>query len=229
MPILFASKIGSVIELVDPGLQCDLQILGLDPDITFRAQRSIVTRFTLSHKVNVQFLHTLGSLIYIYVFGDRMGQITLSGLAFGCECPSGNDIGAELMLLWYKANRCSKRKTPVRVTIGKQAIDGFITDFNEDVVDPSISLVQWGVTLACLPEDDNNEGSSGGPTEFEGSSGGGEPSFVPSLTGPGGGPGFVPGLTGPGFVPSLTGPGFVPSLTGPGFVPGGIATFAPPL
>lgn len=156
MPVLFRSKPGSVVMLVDPARQCSTRLLGLDPDITFGSERSIITRLTISQQVNIQFLHTLGSLVYVYVFGDRMGQVTLSGLSFACDCPSGVDLGAERMLLWYKEHRASRRRTPIRVTIGRVVIEGFVTGFTEDVVDPSVSLVQWGVTMQALPDDEGN-------------------------------------------------------------------------
>lgn len=140
--------------LDDPALACNTTFLSLDPKISFESERSIVTRLTVSQQVNVQFLHSLGSLIHIYVFGDRMGSVSLSGLSFACECPDGTEIGAERMMLWYKRHRASKRPKPCQVTIGTTVIEGFVTAFTEDVVDPSLKLVQWGVTLASLPEDD---------------------------------------------------------------------------
>ncbi len=157
MPLVFQTKPGSVVKLDDPAMACTTNFLSLDPDITFDSQKSIVTRMTISQQVNVQFLHSLGSLIHIYVFGDRMGQVSLSGLAFSCDCPENSpvtEIGAERMLTWYKQNRASKRDKPCRVTIGKSVIEGFVTGLTEDVVDPSLRLVQWGVTMASLPEDD---------------------------------------------------------------------------
>lgn len=154
MPIVFGTVPGQVVELDDPAASCTTTLLSLDPSISFRSEKSIVTRLTVSQQVNVQFLHTLGSLIYVYVFGDRMGSVSLSGLSFACGCPDDGLLGAEQMMLWYKRNRASKRSGPVRVTIGKTVIEGFVTSFTEDVVDPSMKLVQWGVNMASLPEDD---------------------------------------------------------------------------
>lgn len=154
MPMLFQTKPGVVVRMDDPAMSCDANFLNTDPGISFDTERSIVTRMTIGQKVNLQFLHSMGSQIFVYVFGDRMGSISLSGLAFVCDCDGGPDIGAERMLLWYKRNKASKRAGPVRLTIGKTAIEGFVTDFTEDVVDPSLKLVQWGVNLAALPEDD---------------------------------------------------------------------------
>lgn len=154
MPLVFGTRPGQVVQLDDPALSCSTNFLSMNPNIAFDSEKSIVTRLTVSQQVNVQFLHTLGSLIYIYVFGDRMGSISLSGLSFACECPDGTELGAEKMMMWYKKNRASKKADPCRVTIGKTVIEGFVTSFTEDVVDPSIKLVQWGVNMASLPEDD---------------------------------------------------------------------------
>jgi hypothetical protein len=157
MPVLFQSKVGSVVQLDDPVAQCDLSrsVLDIEPIIDWNNFRAIVTRVTVSQQVNVQFLHTMGSMVYVYVFGDRIGGVSLSGLSFYlCECPEDEENEQEDIYLWYKTNRVSKRKEPVRVTIGQAVIEGFVTGFTEDVVDPSLSLVQWGVNLSALPDDD---------------------------------------------------------------------------
>jgi hypothetical protein len=161
MPVLFQSKPGSVVQLSEPVAQCTasgFNLLGLPAgqSIDFNSFRAIITRVTLSQQVNVQFLHTLGAMVYVYVFGDKIGSVSLSGLSFfGCPCPSpspspaagNNDIYA-----WYKTNRASKNPKPLRVTIGTAVIEGFVTTFSEDVVDPTVNLVQWGVSMVCLPE-----------------------------------------------------------------------------
>lgn len=167
---IFQTVPGQIVAFPDPALQCSVQMLGLaSPDadddsvgINFQTQRALVTRLTVSQQVNLQFLHTLGGLIYVYVFGDRMGSVGLSGLAAGCsDCaspgftgpPASTMGGAEAMLSWYKNVKASSRQSPIRVLVGKTVIEGFVTGFTEDVVDPSIALVQWGAQIAALPED----------------------------------------------------------------------------
>jgi hypothetical protein len=154
MPLVFQTKPGQVVKLDDPAMECGTRFLSVDPSITFDVERSIITRLTIGQQVNMQFLHSLGSLIHVYVFGDRMGTISLSGLSFSCACPTGDEIGAERMLAWYKRNRASKRADPCRITVGKTLLEGFVTNFTEDIVDPSLRMVQWGVSMASLPEDD---------------------------------------------------------------------------
>jgi hypothetical protein len=161
VPMLFANQAGTVVAVDEPVVNCAMRLLGVTPEISFSTERSIVTRMTLSQQVNVQFLHTLGKQIYIYVFGDRMGQITLSGLSFLCGACDNQQallgisprLGAEESLRWYKRNRASRRKTPIKVAIGRETIQGFATGFTQDIVDTSISMVQWGVQITALPED----------------------------------------------------------------------------
>lgn len=207
MSIVFQSKIGAVVRFDDPGVQCTTQLMGLaeDASITFEEERSIITRMTLAQQVNIQFLHSLGALIYVYVFGDRMGQIGLSGLSFTCQCDgdaSGNKVGAEQMLLWYKRNRASRRRTPIKLTIGNAYIlEGFVTTFSEDVVDPSTNLVQWNVNMAALPEDDAPPAASGG-----GVAGGGAAGPPPSPGSGGSGTGSGGGSPGAGGLGSAGNP-----------------------
>lgn len=152
MPVIFEGRPGQVIALDDPAAQCTTRLLDVDPSISFAVQRSIVTRMTLSQSANVQFLHALGSMVHVYVFGDRMGEIGLSGLAFSCDCDDiGAPVGADLMIEWYKTHRVSSRRAPVKVSIGRQVFEGFVVGISEDVVDPSLSLVQWNLSLATLP------------------------------------------------------------------------------
>jgi len=151
MSILFSGNAGIVARMDEPAAQCEVAFSQEDPKIDFFSERAIITRMTMSQQVNVQFLHTMGSLIYVYVFGDRIGQFNLSGLAF-CTCDGSGFHGASEMYKWYKKYRSSKRAEPARLNMGSEIIEGFITGFNEDVIDPSISLVQWSLNMATLPE-----------------------------------------------------------------------------
>lgn len=155
--IVFEGQAGRVVALTDVGVQG--QVFGVnlhgDPAIRFNLDRSIITRMTLSQEANVQFLHTLGTHVYIYVFGDRIGSVGLSGLSFAADCSildPDQTHGGELMLTWYKKFRVSRRRSPVRVMVGNTPIDGFVTGFNEEIVDATTNLVQWSVLIRSLPD-----------------------------------------------------------------------------
>jgi hypothetical protein len=158
MPVIFQSKVGQVVQLNDPVAQCTTSrpLMAVDPTLDWNSYRGIITRITLSQQVNIQFLHTLGSMVYVYVFGDRMGSVTLSGLSFFlCSCDADGTAAASDyqndVYAWYKTNRASVRSSPIKVSIGEAVVQGFVTGFTEDVVDPALNLVQWGVNMTALP------------------------------------------------------------------------------
>lgn len=157
MPVFFTSggqgSVGRTIGFTDPHTQGTTTLIQLDPKLTWSSERSIITRMTLAQQCNYQFLHTIGNDIFIYVFGDRVGQITISGLSMADDCDSrDSEHGFEKVLKWYNRNRVAKRKTPVKVTIGKTPIQGFLVSISGDLVDPSTRLIQYGLTLMVLPE-----------------------------------------------------------------------------
>jgi hypothetical protein len=140
----------------DPGVQGVLPpIVGVTPDaVDFQSRKSIITRMTVGQETNHQFLHTLGGDIFIYVFGDRVGQMTISGMcfAFDCDRPGDREHGLEKMLEFYRQNKLSRRKEPVTVMVGRTPVVGFIAGFNADVVDPKFNLVQYSLGLLVIPK-----------------------------------------------------------------------------
>lgn len=156
--VFFAKSQGRVVRLIDPSVPCVTRFYGFGDrgdKISFQDQRSIVTRLTLSQSTNTQFLHTLGSRIYIYNFGDQIGRLGLSGLGFGNPCTGGgcDDMtGLEGMYQWYRKNRASTRKRPVEMMIGSQPLEGTVVNFNADIIEAASGLVQWELQLATVPE-----------------------------------------------------------------------------
>lgn len=159
MPVIFEKNRGAVVRVDDPTAQARVGFVGFKDAaeaISFASQQSIITRLTISQQANVQFLHTLGAAIYVYVFGDRIGNLSLSGLSFAAPCDDNNQVqdhGMVLMLDWYRKNRVSKSGAPVRITIGTNVtIEGFVTSSSFDTVEPESGMVQWGLSMQTLPE-----------------------------------------------------------------------------
>jgi hypothetical protein len=124
--------------------------------ITWRTHRSIITRITMAMSGNFQFLHTIGNDVYVYAFGDRVGQVTISGLSMTASCDnedSDKQHGIEKVYEWYTKNRVAKRKSPIEITIGQNtALQGFVIGLSGDAVDPQTRIMQYGLQLAVLPE-----------------------------------------------------------------------------
>ena len=171
MPAIFSSCPGRVTAVNIPVDNCSVSLVSIKDDagvaeLTYARDAIILTRINVTQSANMQFLHTLGNRVYVYAFGDRMGQIQLTGLAFaatsdhGSASPAGSvcektgltEHSAKNVLTWYKTNKASTRATPVQVTIFDVAFQGFVIALNTDVVDPATRLVQWTISLATLPD-----------------------------------------------------------------------------
>jgi hypothetical protein len=131
------------------------------PGITIGGQRSIITQVVVSQATNHQFLHTLGNDIFVYVFGDRIGEMTITGLSFSRLCTpfgcnpgflGGAQHGMELMLEYYRRNKMSSRQSPIVVQLGRIPIKGFITGMTQQMNDPATWIVQYGLRVAILPD-----------------------------------------------------------------------------
>lgn len=120
----------------------------------FQGFKSIITRVNVAAQGNFQFLHTLGGNIYVYVFGDRVGSLGISGLAFDSVCDdAAGTIGIERVLDYYAQNRIANRKTPVKVTIGvKTTLAGYLVAVAGDVVDPKSKIYQFNLQFILAPQ-----------------------------------------------------------------------------
>lgn len=117
--------------------------------------KAIITEVAVGLDGNYQFLHTLKDKIYIYVFGDRISQIRIAGLAFADTCPGGGPSGFELVLGFYQANRVANRATPSQIQIGTSAaghFQGYLTNFKGDVFKPEARVTQFGLIYHVFPE-----------------------------------------------------------------------------
>jgi len=123
--------------------------------ITYQNQNTIITRIGVSAAGNFQFLHTIGNDVYVYVFGDRMGEITLHGLSFAesCQGPSGAGHGFELLFDFYQQSRIAVNPNVVTVRIGRSTIfKGFMTGITGDVSDSMTRTIQFQMTISLLPD-----------------------------------------------------------------------------
>lgn len=158
MPIFFAGSngtaVGRTVACADMAASGTMRFLGLDPTLNYSQHRSIITRMSYSHQGNYQFLHTMGNDVYIYVYGDRVGQVTIQGLCFASNCSGGGNSshGIELLDKWYAANRIANRQKPVRVNIGSSWVEGFVIGSTGEMVDPDTRIMGYSLQLATLPK-----------------------------------------------------------------------------
>lgn len=159
MPTIFEDNLGNIVSIRDPSVSALMRpLIKTGPDvgpISIPSRRSLITRVTTAQQGNFQFMHTLGSDIYVYVFGDRIGQMVVSGMSFprSCEGSANSNLhGLELMLDWYNEHKISARRTPLQMSIGSVVFTSFVIGMTTDVLDPNTRVTQYNLNLLIVPE-----------------------------------------------------------------------------
>jgi hypothetical protein len=150
---IFSRQPGVVASFNDPTIPASAA-LRMEGWGGFSSFKSIITRVSMSTQCNFQFLHTLGGNIYVYVFGDRVGQMSVSGLAFDGSCETGtNVVGIESVLAFYNANRLAARQTPMKITIGaRTTLSTYLVGVNADLADANFRMWQFSLQFVVIPQ-----------------------------------------------------------------------------
>lgn len=111
------------------------------------------TGFALELQGNYQFLHTVNDFIYLYVFGDRVGELVVTGMGFVGGCPSTSDSNICKILDYYRRNRIAKHKQPIVVSLGECGnLLAFLTGMRMEISKPETSVAQWVLRFAVLDQ-----------------------------------------------------------------------------
>jgi hypothetical protein len=146
MADLFACQRGKVVVMEGcEGVPGKIILGGFEP------LASIITSPAVAQRVNAQFQTSLKDSVYVYVFGDQMGNVTIAGVAFASRCQS-EDSGMEDVFNYYRDNRASQKKEPIEVTFGKQAISGFLMASELSSRDPDLLTLDFKFTISTLPK-----------------------------------------------------------------------------
>jgi len=104
--------------------------------------RVLITQVSRSESGNFQLQHTFGNTIYAYIFGDRVGELKLSGVCFTGGCGYRDGIAA--VHDTYEANRIAVRNKPMIITCSRAfTLIGLLTGFTMEMADPETQLMQW--------------------------------------------------------------------------------------
>lgn len=111
---------------------------------------ALIRTATISHDGGYQFLHSIGPAIYVYVFGDRIGELLVGGTVFlGCDGGHGfNDVTA-----FYNQYRIAATGRPLAVAIGAlPAFSAFLTGMKVSLDDAENMLGTFSLRLAFFPQ-----------------------------------------------------------------------------
>lgn len=150
---IFSKQRGQVALFLDPAVPA-MTSLQLENWGGMQAMKSMITRVAVSSSCNFQVLHTLGGDAFLYVFGDRVGQIIVSGLSFDSVCDDpGGLIGVERVAAYYNSNRLAARKLPLRMTLGSSlTFRMYLSGAGIDVEEVSSRIWRFSFVLLEVPE-----------------------------------------------------------------------------
>lgn len=114
-------------------------------------KRVIITGVAYEQNAHVQFQQSLLNAIYLNSFGDKMGAVQISGIAFSESCNDTGSTGVEDILKYYATNRVSNDNKPITVLIGKKPITGYLVSCK--IQTQSVEHLTYGFVLniAALP------------------------------------------------------------------------------
>lgn len=117
-----------------------------------------ITGFLLELHTNHQFLHSLDEFIYVFPFGDRIGELTVTGLTFlGGDCGGETPPGPCSIFGYYLSKRLSKKEgfTPSKITLSDcpGVLLGFLTGLRIETLKPELPIVQWVLRYNVIIED----------------------------------------------------------------------------
>ncbi len=127
------------------GLPAKLVLEGYTP------MASIIESPAVEQAVNIQFMTSLRDAVYAYVFGDKMGAITIQGTAFAGTCDS-SDSGLKDVFDYYKDFRAAKRQEVITIAFGPESFSGFLTHMRMWPRDPLYVMVNFVLTFNTLPK-----------------------------------------------------------------------------
>lgn len=154
MAAFFAHKRGTVVRVTGLHQQAfgvlPFRILIAGMDLTAPNTRAIITQAGIIENGNFQFLHTLNETIYAYVFGDRIGELRVSGICFAYDC-SVQSSGMKQVIDNYRDFRIANTGGPVQVSFGETDYKGFLTGMNIEITDAERNLGQWSLRFHTFP------------------------------------------------------------------------------
>ena len=128
------------------GIPGKIEIDGFDP------LAAIIDAPSIDQSVNVQFQQSLGGPVYVYVFGDSMGDVIIAGTCFAGLCTDESKNGIKEVIDYYDDFRASQNPDLVTVTYGAVSVSGFLTKMALRPKDALYMLTSFQLTINTIPK-----------------------------------------------------------------------------
>lgn len=113
---------------------------------------AIITGVSASTQGNYQFLLTLRNFTYVYMFGEKMGDVVVSGIGLQ-ECDEEGSIhGLTNAILYYNTFGISITGVPVGLTFADVSAWAFLVGGSFAYMDPKNRLTQFQFRFKTIPQ-----------------------------------------------------------------------------
>lgn len=149
---LFLTKPGAVIAVDSPGVPVQFYMESWGD---YAAFKSVITSVRVQNQSGVQYLHTLSDLAFVYVFGERMAPVSISGISFASQCENiqQQNHGLEYAMGYYLNNRISSLGEPITMVLGLSTpIVGFLDSGSFELSDTSQLIGTWSFNFIAIPQ-----------------------------------------------------------------------------
>lgn len=152
MPFILSRQPGIVSVIPGPANVAQL-MLRIDRQAPYSLFRSIVVGLGISSACKFSLRHMFGGDAFVYTFGDSVGRVMLTGLAFSSYCSDNNqELGIERVAAYYNANRLSFREEPIFLTIGSRlSFKLYLAGIETKVEDPAQQIWRFDMMFLAVP------------------------------------------------------------------------------
>lgn len=152
MPFILSRQPGIVAVIPGPANVAQL-MLRIDRRAPYSLFRSIVIGLGISSACKFSLRHMFGGDAFIYTFGDSVGRVMLTGLAFSNYCDDNNtELGIEKVAAYYNANRLSFREDPIFLTVGSRlSFKLYLAGIETRVEDPAQQIWRFDMMFLAVP------------------------------------------------------------------------------
>ena len=120
---------------------------------------AVTTGVRVAFGSNHQFLTTVRNFIYVYVFGDHMGEFSINGITFTGGCNSGGIDGLSGVLSYYRQKNLAATGKPVSVQLGAGSFRAFLTGVEATMDDPAQSIGKFKMQFNMVPPKESEKKS----------------------------------------------------------------------
>lgn len=115
------------------------------------AQNAILSGVSVSTQGNYQFLLTLRNFTYVYLFGEKMQDIVVSGVGLS-ECDGAGNHGLTNSITYYNTYAINVTGTPVGLSFAGFTLWAFLVGGTFGYTDPQNRVAQFQLKFKAITQ-----------------------------------------------------------------------------